>query len=88
MVEEQLRLREVQGVRAGNINRVDSIALRQIVQRRKQLVDGIIARKGLRLFKAARVNRGEFILARFMGGIDKLFCYPVCANNSETYHKR
>jgi hypothetical protein len=40
----------------------------------------------LRLLKAAGKNGGEFIFARFMGGIDKLAGDPVGAYDSETYH--
>jgi len=52
------------------------------------MFDGIVAGESLGLLKAAGVDGGEFIFAGFMGGIDKLLGYPVCANNCETYHKR
>ena len=88
VAQEQPRLREVQGVRAGDINRVNGVALRQRLQRGKQMLDRIVIGEGLRLFEAAGVDGGKFIFAGFMGGIDKLLSDPVCANNCETYHKR
>jgi hypothetical protein len=46
MAEEQLRLREVQGVRAGDIDRVNVVALRQFIERGEQMLDGIVVGKG------------------------------------------
>ncbi len=76
------------GVRAGDINRLNRVALRHRFQRGKQMLDGIIICERLRLFKTTGVNGGEPEFAGFMGGVDKLARDPVSPNYSETYHKR
>ncbi|MNR01415.1 hypothetical protein D3C85_1172190 [compost metagenome] len=81
-------LRGVQGVWAGDIHRVNRIALRHFIKRGKQMFDEIIIRKRLCLFKAAGIDGGEFEFAGFMGGVNELARDPVRAYNCETYHKR
>ncbi|CNU20296.1 Uncharacterised protein [Salmonella enterica subsp. enterica serovar Bovismorbificans] len=88
MLQKALRLGEMQGIRAGDINRLDRVALRHRFQRGKQMLDGIIICERLRLFKTTGVNGGEPEFAGFMGGVDKLARDPVSPNYSETYHKR
>ena len=88
MAEEQLRLREVQGVRAGDIDRVNGVALRHLIKRGEQMFNQIIVREGLRLFKAAGIDGGELKFAGFVGGVDELARDPVRSNDCETYHKR
>lgn len=53
VAEEEPGLREVQGVRAGDIDRVNGVALRHLIKRGEQMFNQIIVREGLRLFKAA-----------------------------------
>lgn len=88
MLQKALRLGEMQGIRAGDINRLNRVALRHRFQRGKQMLDGIIICERLRLFKTTGVNGGEPEFAGFMGGVDKLARDPVSPNYSETYHKR
>ncbi|SUH34825.1 Uncharacterised protein [Salmonella enterica subsp. enterica] len=88
MLQKALCLGEMQGVRAGDINRLNRVALRHRFQRGKQMLDGIIICERLRLFKTTGVNGGEPEFAGFMGGVDKLARDPVSPNYSETYHKR
>lgn len=88
MLQKALRLGEMQGIRAGNINRLYRVALCHGFQRSKQMFDGIIISKRLCLFKTAGINGGKSELARFVGSVDKLASDPVSTNYSETYHKR
>jgi hypothetical protein len=46
MAQEQPGLREVQRVRAGDIDRVNVVALRQRLQRGKQMLDRIVIGEG------------------------------------------
>ena len=73
---------------AGDIHCINGIALRHRFKRSKEVLDGIIVGEGLGLLKAAGVDSGELIFAGLVGGIDKLFGYPVCTNDCETYHRR
>lgn len=88
MAEEQLRLREVQGVRAGDIHRVNSVALRHVIKRGEEMLNEVIVGKTLRLLKAAGIDCGKFQFAGFVGGVDELARDPVRSNDCETYHKR
>ena len=77
MAEEQLRLREVQGVRAGDIDRVNGVALRHLVERGEEMLNEVVVSKTLRLLEAAGIDRGKFIFAGFVGGVDELARDPV-----------
>ena len=88
MAEEQLRLREVQGVRAGDIDRVNGVALRHLVERGEEMLNEVVVSKTLRLLEAAGIDRGKLIFAGFVGGVDELARDPVRSNDCETYHKR
>ena len=88
MAEEQLRLREVQGVRAGDIHRVNGVALRHVIKRSEEMLNEVIVGKTLRLLKAAGIDCGKFKFAGFVGGVDELARDPVRSNDCETYHKR
>ena len=58
MAKEKLCLGKVQGIRAGNIHRVNSITFCHRFQRRKQMLDRKIIGEVLGLFKAAGIDSG------------------------------
>ena len=88
MAKKQRRLRKVQGVWAGDVDRVNGVTLRHLIERREQMFNQIVVRETLRLLQAAGIDCGELKFAGFMGGVDELAGDPVRANNCETYHKR
>ncbi|GCP85239.1 hypothetical protein BvCmsHHP019_00908 [Escherichia coli] len=58
MAKEKLCLGKVQGIRAGNIHRVNGIAFRHRFQRGKQMLDRKIIGEVLSLLKAAGIYGG------------------------------
>lgn len=81
-------MREMQRIRAGNIDRVNGVALRHLIERGEQMFNQVVIRKTLRLLKAAGIDCGELIFAGFVGGVDELARDPVRTDDCETYHKR